>query len=539
MGIIYSKAESKKFIENIQNNIKSGIEVTTDLKQGSHNVVQAVDGRSLSGAAYTAGKNLFSELIIPTISRCHQSLQEVEKDLSTYISANNAIQEASQETLDEEKLEAKIRESEMYRNTVSATASALSNQAFDLLAMTNPVTAVISLANHLFDVQGKLNRYVESLDQDIEKLKKDLRLLQNFGSQVQGLFNNSLNNFKIAMQSVLVLNNTKVNSDGTYTLPAGVDKSWFTDIKSETSIKEIGLQSILSIDDAVIDKLGLTSEQKDWYKRIKGMLKSNPAKAYELLYKDSDTLWAVVSEISKKYPSVADKFLDAMIGLEKIGNTKAAEFLKAGIDKFGNVTSPVKYLLKNKLGVGKILENSKLISTLGKGGSIVKFVGKAGTVATFASLAVDGISGGINDGIKQKSIGKGVIGGIIDTVKSIGPLEGMAVGATIGSLFPGPGTVIGGGVGLAIGGISSVIQLFKPHLVSNIKKSAFEAYDKGVNEVKAIGKSVVQDINTVKNVVSNFIEDPIGTWNIGSQLTEDISKMIPKFPKVPEIKFGG
>ena len=175
MGIIYSKSESKKFIEDIQKNLKSGLEVTTDLKQGSHNVVQAVDGKTLSGAAYTAGKNLFSELIIPTVSRCHQALQEVETDLSTYISANNAIQEASQETLDEEKLEAKIRESEMYRNTVSATASALSNQAFDLLAMTNPVTAVVSLANHLFDVQGKLNRYVESLDQDIEKLKKDLR----------------------------------------------------------------------------------------------------------------------------------------------------------------------------------------------------------------------------------------------------------------------------------------------------------------------------------------------------------------------------
>ncbi|EHK9412279.1 hypothetical protein KCT31_002739, partial [Enterococcus faecalis] len=238
MGIIYSKSESKKFIEDIQKNLKSGLEVTTDLTAGSHNIIQSIDGKTLSGAAYTAGKNLFSELIIPTISRCHQSLQEVEKDLSTYISANDAIQEASQETLDEEKLEAKIRESEMYRNTVSATASALSNQAFDLLAMTNPVTAVISLANHLFDVQGKLNRYVESLDQDIEKLKKDLRLLQNFGSQVQGLFNNSLNNFKIAMQSVLVLNNTKVNSDGTYTLPAGVDGSWFTEIKSTEPSKD-------------------------------------------------------------------------------------------------------------------------------------------------------------------------------------------------------------------------------------------------------------------------------------------------------------
>ena len=532
MGIIYSKSESKKFIEDIQKNLKSGLEVTTDLTAGSHNIIQSIDGKTLSGAAYTAGKNLFSELIIPTVSRCHQSLQEVETDLSTYISANNAIQGASQDTLDEEKLEAKIRESEIYRNTVSATASALSNQAFDLLAMTNPVTAVISLANHLFDVQGKLNRYVESLDQDIEKLKKDLRLLQNFGSQVQGLFNNSLNNFKIAMQSVLVLNNTKVNSDGTYTLPAGVDGSWFTNIKSETSNKEIGLQSILSIDDAVIDKLGLTLEQKDWYKRIKGILKSNPTKAYELLYKDSDTLWAVVSEISKNYPSVADKFLDAMIGLEKIGHTKAAEFLKVGIDKFGNVTSPVKYLLKNKLGVGKVLENSKVISILGKGESIVKFVGKAGTVATFASLAVDGIAGGINDGIKQKSIGKGVIGGTINTVKSIGPLEGMAVGATVGAgsggvVIPGlgavPGAVVGGVTGFIVGGVIWGIQMWKPNLISDIKKAAFKEWD----HIKKLGNSTVQGLKTVKDGANSFIKNSGDTWNKEYDFTRKIQKTTP------------
>ncbi|MBF8808742.1 MAG: hypothetical protein IC227_11490 [Enterococcus lacertideformus] len=32
-------------------------------------VVSDVDGHQLSGAAYTAGKGLFSELIIPTITR--------------------------------------------------------------------------------------------------------------------------------------------------------------------------------------------------------------------------------------------------------------------------------------------------------------------------------------------------------------------------------------------------------------------------------------------------------------------------------------
>lgn len=66
-----------------------------------------------------------------------------------------------------------------------------------------------------------------------------MRLLQNFGSQVQGLFNNSLNNFKITIQSVFVLNNTKVSSDGTYTLPVGVDKTWFTIIQKKQTVENI------------------------------------------------------------------------------------------------------------------------------------------------------------------------------------------------------------------------------------------------------------------------------------------------------------
>lgn len=111
------------------------------------------------------------------------------------------------------------------------TADALSSQAFDILAMTNPVTAMLSLANHLFDIQGKLNSYVASLDQDIEKLKQDLRLLQNFVSETQGLFSGSLTNFKIAMQGVTVLGKLIVNNNGTYRFPKGMDKSWFTEKK--------------------------------------------------------------------------------------------------------------------------------------------------------------------------------------------------------------------------------------------------------------------------------------------------------------------
>lgn len=96
--------------------------------------MRAVDGKTLSGAAYNAGKGLFGELIVPTIDRCGQAIEEMGQDLQTYISANNAVQAASTDTLDEDKLEQKIRESELYRNTTKMTADALSSQAFEILA---------------------------------------------------------------------------------------------------------------------------------------------------------------------------------------------------------------------------------------------------------------------------------------------------------------------------------------------------------------------------------------------------------------------
>ncbi|WP_421503272.1 hypothetical protein [Enterococcus faecalis] len=38
----------------------------------------------------------------------------------------------------------------------------------------------------------------------------------------------------MAMQGILVLNETTVKSNGLYTLPSGVDKSYFTEIKKDT-----------------------------------------------------------------------------------------------------------------------------------------------------------------------------------------------------------------------------------------------------------------------------------------------------------------
>ncbi len=50
------------------------------LRTGSQQIVQAVDGKTLSGAAYQAGKGLFSELIIPTVNRVNNAVQGIQSD---------------------------------------------------------------------------------------------------------------------------------------------------------------------------------------------------------------------------------------------------------------------------------------------------------------------------------------------------------------------------------------------------------------------------------------------------------------------------
>lgn len=101
---------------------------------------------------------------------------------------------------------------------------------------------------------------------------------------------------------------------------------------------------------------------------------------------------------------------------------------------------------------------------------MAKGLGKVATVATYAQLGVTFVSSGVDAYGKTGSIGKGVIGGAIDTVKSVGPLEGATLGAALGTVVPGVGNVLGAGLGFGIGTINSLNQLYNPHFYDDIKK---------------------------------------------------------------------
>ncbi|MBO0468359.1 hypothetical protein JZO73_12560 [Enterococcus plantarum] len=222
MGLVYSSGDSSKLMSAMSSNLSTAKSTVSDLRSGSQRLTAAVDGRTLSGAAYNAGKGLFSELILPTISRVTTSMDGIQNDLVKYTGANAAI--SSEGFLDEDKLNMQMQLLKASKAALSASANAAGN-----LAAGNPVPGLKDMLKH---AQNRLNRMANSMQDDIDKVQKKIKKLHDFSSQTNGLFSSSLNELSIAMQGVLVLSGTVVNSDGSYSLPKGTDKSWFKSLKS-------------------------------------------------------------------------------------------------------------------------------------------------------------------------------------------------------------------------------------------------------------------------------------------------------------------
>ncbi len=202
----------------LSSNLSVARTTTSELTAGCQQLIAAIDGHTLSGVAYNAGKGLFSELVIPTIHRMTAAIDNVQSDLSKYGAANAFI--SSEGYLNEDKLKLQIKIMKASQKSLHEAAKQVATIAYN-----TPIPGIHDL---LKDTQRTLIQMADSLQQDIDKIQKNLQKLNDFAMQINGLFENSLQEMELAMQGVTVLNETTVNSNGTYTLPKGTDKTWFT-----------------------------------------------------------------------------------------------------------------------------------------------------------------------------------------------------------------------------------------------------------------------------------------------------------------------
>ncbi|EGF07569.1 hypothetical protein HMPREF9394_1102 [Streptococcus sanguinis SK1057] len=110
MGVKYSASESSQLMEVMANNIQVANEVTDRLTQGCDHLIATLDSGELMGAAYTAGKGLFSEIIIPAIKKLQEAVDDIQTELNSYRTADAQVAEYGNLDLDQLKKTKELRE---------------------------------------------------------------------------------------------------------------------------------------------------------------------------------------------------------------------------------------------------------------------------------------------------------------------------------------------------------------------------------------------------------------------------------------------
>ncbi|AYG00466.1 T7SS effector LXG polymorphic toxin [Lactococcus allomyrinae] len=236
MGLIYSSSDSQNLMDGMNANLAIAKAAVQDVVSASRTLTGAIGaGKLLDGAAFNAGKDLFSALIIPTITRASTAFDDTKQHLEQYKTANSEV--SSEGVLDEDKLNAKKTSTQAIKTATDNTASTFRTMASAADSVSLPFVGPM-----LNDAAQNLENYSESLQQDIDKINQKLQKLHTFNSAVNGLFNDDLNNLKQIVQNVTLLSGTVINTKtGSYTLPKGTDSSWFTKLATtsvQTSIIE-------------------------------------------------------------------------------------------------------------------------------------------------------------------------------------------------------------------------------------------------------------------------------------------------------------
>ncbi|WP_048951125.1 T7SS effector LXG polymorphic toxin, partial [Enterococcus faecalis] len=187
MGLIYSSSDSSAMMRALSSNLAVARTTTSELTAGCQQLIAAIDGHTLSGAAYNAGKGLFSELVIPTIHRMTAAVDNVQSDLAKYSAADAFI--ASEGFLDEDKLKLKIKIMKANQQLLHDSARAVAT-----LAHSQPIPGIYEL---LQNAQRTFIKMAESMQQDIDKLHKQIRKLNEFDRQTKNLFATSLEEMQL------------------------------------------------------------------------------------------------------------------------------------------------------------------------------------------------------------------------------------------------------------------------------------------------------------------------------------------------------
>lgn len=281
MGVKYSATDSAQLIQAMTSNLQVANQVTDRLSSGCDHLIASLESGELQGAAYTAGKGLFTEIIIPAIKKLQAAIDDIQEELNSYKYADSTVSEYGILDLDllKEQLETKQEMLEKtqaqlaeYQSILRRISDGVAGKLADNLSKTNALTVL----------ENQLNIGIREIQEKIDKLEW-------FVAQVSQYFTDSLQVLGLAIQGATQLSQVLVDSEGNYSTD-GIDMSWFAKMKAQ-KIQTISKKKYLEPKERLLRAASrnmMLSEEGDAYYRsqLKEKLKGKPRSEWDKIIDD-------------------------------------------------------------------------------------------------------------------------------------------------------------------------------------------------------------------------------------------------------------
>lgn len=290
----YSSAESSALIDALSNNIEVANEITDRLSSGCEYLVSSLDSGKLQGAAYTAGKGLFTDIIIPAITKIKEAVADIQIELNSYETANEPVSHYG--NLDLEELKALKKSKEDMLKVVN-------EQIAEHDSFLNKLKDTFNYDAHR-ETSRQLTESKSNLESEIQSVTKKIDALELFVSQVASFFSDSLTVLKLAIQGASQLSQVTVDANGNYNTD-GLDMTWLKKMNAQEIVNESPSLQDLSAEDA--------------------MFAQNLMKQYGFNEKTAREIIKVRDGIDKKFPDKSQNEKD-YIFLRIIGSVSYSGF---------------------------------------------------------------------------------------------------------------------------------------------------------------------------------------------------------------------
>jgi hypothetical protein len=222
MGIKFSSSDSEALIQAMKNNVVIANQITDRLSSGCEHLIASLDSGELSGAAYTAGRGLFSDIIIPSINKLRSAVDDIEAELVSYQYAHSTIAEFGTLDMDQLKEQLDIK----YEMLDQVEEQIRINNAF----LAQATALLTGNTFKLWENNNALDRLKSHLEIGIREIEEKIEKLDWFVSDVSRYFSDSLNVLNLAMEGAKSLSQILVDGNGNY-YTIGLNMGWLAQLK--------------------------------------------------------------------------------------------------------------------------------------------------------------------------------------------------------------------------------------------------------------------------------------------------------------------